>query len=96
MPQLMQNVNVGQAETFVIMYLIASAAVQSLVPPDTNSSPFYIWFYKFVSILIFDFKSYGAKIPPPTVTTTQTVSTDKTVGTGTIDTQAQPKNTGTV
>lgn len=63
---------------FWIANTVFSALVQSLIPPDTNSSKAYIVFYKFINLLIADFKTFSAQVPPPTFQTTTGAST-KTV-----------------
>ena len=55
-----------QAMALYIALGIYSALVQSLIPPDTSSSKAYVVFYKFMSLLAQDFKSFGASVPPPT------------------------------
>jgi hypothetical protein len=59
-------------------YVILNAAVQSMEAPTTESSPFYTFFYKFMSLLIIDFKSFSAP-KVPAVTATQSVSQTSTV-----------------
>ena len=51
------------AEIYVI-YTILSAAVQSMPEPDENSSAFYVFIYRFLSLLLADFKSFTAKKLP--------------------------------
>lgn len=66
MPQL------GLTTQLLLIFWIAnqvlSALIQALPEPTTNSNPFYVFIYKFLSLLIADFKSFSQHIPPPTVT----------------------------
>jgi len=48
--------------------MVASAMVQSLPVPTTASSGWYVFIYKFLSLLIADFKSLTASLPPPGIT----------------------------
>ena len=73
---------------FYIANQIASAFVQALPQPSTDSSKMYIFIYKFANLLVADFKSFADKIPPPTVTkttgqltTTETPATSASVAT---------------
>ena len=55
--------SVEQVAVFYVVYMIASALVQAL--PAPNGNPWYNTLYKFLSILISDFKSYAASISQP-------------------------------
>jgi hypothetical protein len=73
------------AEWLLIFYVanqVVSAAVQALPPPNGNK--FYQFFYKFVSLLTADFKSFAAQIPAPTLLTNKST-------TGSITTVEVPK-----
>lgn len=87
------QLNTEQLMAYYIINTLVSAFVQSLIPPDTESSKSYIVLYKFMSLIIADFKSFGANIPPPQLTATQSETVSKTVATGSINTQVQPRNT---
>jgi hypothetical protein len=60
-------------EQFLIFYFgyqIFSALVQAL--PEPNGNVWYTFFYKFMSLLIADFKSFSAQMPAaPALTVTQ-------------------------
>jgi hypothetical protein len=65
---------------FFVANLVLSALIQALPEPDTTSSKGYVFTYKFLSLLISDFKSFAQKIPPPTITeTTGAIVTKTTV-----------------
>jgi len=70
---------------FYITYLVLSAFVQAL--PAPNGNQWYNFLYKFLSLLIGDFKSFAAQIPQPVLT--------QAVSTGAIETitTAQPTAT---
>lgn len=53
---------------FYICNFVLSAAVQSLAEPDTSSSKFYVFLYKFLSAIMADLKSYAKTTPPPEIT----------------------------
>jgi len=53
---------------FYVANQIASALIQSLPVPTTASSGAYIFIYKFLSLLIADFKSFTSKLPSPDIT----------------------------
>jgi hypothetical protein len=53
---------------FYVINMIASALVQSLPAPTTASSKWYVFLYKFLSLLIADFKSLTASLPSPGIT----------------------------
>ena len=57
---------------------VLSAVVQSMEAPDANIGKFYKFFYKFMSLIISDFKSFAAPIPPPTFKTIQGSVTETT------------------
>lgn len=63
---------------FVANYFL-SAVAQALPEPDTTSSKGYIFFYKLFNLLIADFKSFAAKIPAPTITTTKGATVTTTI-----------------
>lgn len=48
---------------FYVANQIASALVQALPAPNGNS--WYAFFYKFMNLLVADFKSYAAQFPAP-------------------------------
>ena len=56
---------------FYVINMVASALVQSLPTPTTASSVWYVFIYKFLSLLIADFKSLTSKLPTPDVTVKQ-------------------------
>jgi hypothetical protein len=50
---------------FYVANQVASALIQSLPVPTTASSGWYVFIYKFMNLLIADFKSFTANLPPP-------------------------------
>jgi hypothetical protein len=50
---------------FYVVNQVASALIQSLPVPTTVSSGWYVFIYKFLNLLIADFKSFTANLPPP-------------------------------
>jgi hypothetical protein len=50
---------------FYVANQVASALIQSLPVPTTASSGWYVFIYKFMNLLIADFKSFTASLPPP-------------------------------
>jgi hypothetical protein len=48
---------------FYVANQVASALIQAL--PAPNGNPWYNFFYKFLSLLIADFKSFSATFPKP-------------------------------
>jgi hypothetical protein len=52
---------------FYVVNMVASALIQSLPTPTTASSGWYVFVYKFLSLLIADFKSLTSKLPPPSI-----------------------------
>jgi hypothetical protein len=59
---------------FFVANQVLSALIQSLPVPVTTSSGFYVFIYKFLSLLISDFKSFTASFPTPTVVPKLTVN----------------------
>lgn len=59
---------------FYIINQVMSALIQSLPAPVEGGNAVYAFFYKFLSLLIADFKSFTSKIPSQgsTNSTTQT------------------------
>ena len=59
--------NTTQVEQWLLIFYvanqIASALVQALPAPNGNS--WYAFFYKFMNLLVADFKSYAAQFPTP-------------------------------
>ena len=75
-------------EWMMIFYIannVLSAFIQSLPPITTSSGPLYVFFNKFMSLLIADFKTFSAK--PQLPATTQT--TGEVVATTTVDNKQQ-------
>lgn len=69
------------AQWLLIFYVangVLSALVQALPAPDTSSSKMYVFFDKFMSLLIADFKTFAAQLPPPTITTSTGAIVSKT------------------
>jgi hypothetical protein len=56
---------------FYVANAVFSAAVQALIPPDSTSSKTYIYFFRFLSLLATDFKSFSATLPPAPAITVQ-------------------------
>ena len=56
---------------FYIVNQVASALVQSLPDPTTSSSGWYVFVYRFMTLLIADFKSFTNKLPTPDLTVKQ-------------------------
>jgi hypothetical protein len=56
--------NPQQTVDIYIVFLLLSALVQSLPPLTENSNVVYATFYRFMSIVIADFKSFAAKKLP--------------------------------
>ena len=52
---------------FYIVNQIASALIQSLPTPTATSRGLYVFIYKFLSLLIADFKSFTQKLPEPPI-----------------------------
>jgi hypothetical protein len=50
---------------FYVANQVASALIQSLPVPTTASNGLYVFVYKFLSLIIADFKSFTANLPPP-------------------------------
>lgn len=53
---------------FLIFYVVnqvASAMIQSLPAPTTASNGAYVFVYKFLSLIIADFKSFTTNLPIP-------------------------------
>ena len=57
---------IEQVTTFYVGYTVASALVQAL--PAPNGNQWYNTLYKFLNILIADFKSYAASVSPVVMT----------------------------
>ena len=53
---------------FYVVNQVSSALIQALPSPNTASNGLYIFIYKFLSLLIADFKSFAAQLPPPPLT----------------------------
>jgi hypothetical protein len=53
---------------FYVANQVLSAFVQALPSATTQSSPFYVFITKFLSLVIADFKSFGAQLPEPQIT----------------------------
>jgi hypothetical protein len=60
--------NPEQAMMLYIANMLASAFVQSLPEPTVGSNVLYKVMYKFLSLVVTDFKSFGAAVPVPTGT----------------------------
>jgi hypothetical protein len=60
--------NPEQAMMLYIANMLASAFVQSLPEPTAESNVLYKVMYKFLSLVVTDFKSFGAAVPVPTGT----------------------------
>ena len=76
-------------EQLLILYVInqvASALIQSLPLPQEGGNQFYAFFYKFLTLLVGDFKSFMSKLPAPG--TVQVKSPSGTVTTMVADTKA--------
>jgi hypothetical protein len=55
-------------EQLLVLYVInqvSSALVQSLAPPQEGGNQGYAFFYRFLTLLVGDFKSFMSKIPAP-------------------------------
>jgi hypothetical protein len=57
--------NPEQAMMLYIANMLASAFVQSLPEPTAQSNVMYKVMYKFLSLVVTDFKSFGAAVPVP-------------------------------
>ena len=77
------SVTLQLALIFYVVNSVASALVQAL--PVPNGSVIYTFIYKFLSLLVADFKSFSATMPTPVLTTQSS--------TGQIDTVSKPVNT---
>jgi hypothetical protein len=61
---------------FFVGNAIFSAAVQALIPPDSTSGKGYIYFFRFLSLLATDFKSFASTLPPaPPITILKSTGT---------------------
>jgi hypothetical protein len=60
-----QQFNPDQAMMLYIANMLASAFVQSLLEPTAESSGLYKVLYKFLSLVVTDFKSFSAAVPVP-------------------------------
>jgi hypothetical protein len=56
-----------QLMLFYIANQVASALVQALPAPTQSSGVVYTFFYKFVSLLTADFKSFSSQLPTPQI-----------------------------
>lgn len=63
---------------FFVANQVLSALIQALPQPTTASNGVYVFTYKFLSLVIADFKSFSAQLPPPTVTVAQGAITTTT------------------
>jgi hypothetical protein len=65
-------------QTLLVFYVanqVLSALIQSLPSPTTASNGLYVFIFKFLSLLIADFKSFTAQLPPPPLLTSGSSST---------------------
>ncbi|MBU6232183.1 hypothetical protein KGP36_06070 [Patescibacteria group bacterium] len=58
------NLSGTQVLEMYVAYQLLSAAVQSLPTPAENGNKFYAFFYKFLSLIVADFKGFVTKGPP--------------------------------
>lgn len=58
------SLNPQQIVDIYIAFILLSALVQSLPPLTEKSGPIYSTIYRFLNILVADFKSYAAKRLP--------------------------------
>jgi hypothetical protein len=58
------NLNATQLLEMYVAYQLLSAVVQSLDAPTETSNGAYRFIYKFLSLVIADFRSYAQKMPP--------------------------------
>lgn len=61
------------AQWFLLFYIaniVGSAAIQSM-PVPSGKNAFYAFLYKFLSLLIADFKSFSSNLPLPKITPLQ-------------------------
>lgn len=68
--------HIGQLDEGLLLYIgyqLLSMAVQSLNAPTEQSGPVYSFVYRFLSLVVADFKSFSQR-PPSTVTTQLTVT----------------------
>lgn len=58
-------------EQWLIVFYVANQVLSALVqalPQPSGQNAFYMFAYKFLSLLIADFKSYSAQLPQPMLT----------------------------
>lgn len=67
-PFLGMDITTQHLLEFYFANQLGSALVQALPVPQPNGSVVYLAVYKFLSLVVADFKSFSATLPAPTIT----------------------------